>query len=137
VIESSAEPPSPSPLLSAELHTRIYLPITFRVGFTSTIRLVGRTGPSQVQGPRDVIVANSSTTLWGVHEMARPEGAKSETRRAESRGVLGEDMLPSLPDRDSGEGCKLPSRVRGESQAIWRFRIFMGSQISRFWCQFC
>ena len=99
--------------------------------------LVGRTGPSQVQGPRDVIVANSSTTLWGVHEMARPEGAKSETRRAESRGVLGEDMLPSLPDRDSGEGCKLPSRVRGESQAIWRFRIFMGSQISRFWCQFC
>ena len=58
-----------------------------------------------------LVGANRSTTLWGFTQMTRPEGPKSEARRAERGEVLGEGMFPSLLARESGG-------------ATWRFETF-------------
>jgi len=47
--------------------------------------------------------------------MARPEGLKSESRRAERGGVLGDRMLPYPSTRMSGERCKLPQWGPGQN----------------------
>ena len=49
-------------------------------------------------------------------EMTKPECPKSEARRDERVGVLGEEMFPSPPASGLWEHCKLsPTRVRGDT----------------------
>jgi len=56
--------------------------------------------------------------------MATSEGPKTDTRRAETDGVLENGMFPFHQLWSLGKRCKRPIEVRGEATATWQFRKF-------------
>jgi len=53
-----------------------------------------------------------------------PEGPKSKTQRAESRGAVGGSHAPSPVAMGPGECCKIPSRVWAEPRPLKGFLAF-------------